>query len=177
VLTVQDARTQARTIDKVARAGISIVSLPMCNLYLQNRDGSGAATPIRRGVTLLREFRAAGVPVAIASDNTRDPFYAYGDLDGLEVLREGARILHFDHPQTEAWTWARTVGAEAAAIAGFNYTAEINVGAPADLVLTRARTWTELFSRPQTDRVVLRNGLAIDTTLPDYRELDDLMEA
>ena len=30
-------------------------------------------------------------------------------------------------------------------------------------------------SRPQSDRVVLRAGAAIDTTLPDYRELDDLM--
>ena len=36
---------------------------------------------------------------------------------------------------------------------------------------------TELLSRPQSDRTVLRNGVAIDTTLPDYRELDDLMEA
>jgi cytosine deaminase len=132
---------------------------------------------MRRGVTLLHEFRAAGVPVAIASDNTRDPFYAYGDLDALEVFREGARILHFDHPQDEAWGWVGTVGAEAAVIAGFDYTAKIEVGAPADLVLFRARTWTELLSRPQTDRVVLRGGNAIDTTLPDYRELDDLMEA
>jgi cytosine deaminase len=32
-------------------------------------------------------------------------------------------------------------------------------------------------ARPQADRIVLRNGTAIDTTLPDYRELDDLMEA
>ena len=110
VLTVQDGPTQKRTIEKVARAGISIVSLPMCNLYLQDREPAGHATPVRRGVTLVHEFRAAGVPVAIASDNTRDPFYAYGDLDGLEVLREGARILHFDHPQDEAWSWARTVG-------------------------------------------------------------------
>jgi len=31
-------------------------------------------------------------------------------------------------------------------------------------------------SRPQHDRVVLRQGQAIDTTLPDYSELDDLME-
>ena len=30
---------------------------------------------------------------------------------------------------------------------------------------------------PRSDRIVLRGGLAIDTTLPDYRELDDLMEA
>jgi cytosine deaminase len=177
VLTVQDEATQKRTIEKVARAGIAIVSLPMCNLYLQDREPSGNVTPIRRGVTLVHEFRAAGVPVAIASDNTRDPFYAYGDLDALEVLREGARILHFDHPQDEAWSWARTVTGDAARIAGFDYTAEIKVGAPADLIVFRARNWTELFARPQSDRVVLRNGVAIDTTLPDYRELDDLMEA
>ncbi len=54
--------------------------------------------------------------------------------------------------------------------------AVIEPGAPADLVLFRARTWTELNSRPQMDRIVLRSGRAIDTTLPDYRELDDLME-
>jgi cytosine deaminase len=177
VLTVQDEATQKRTIEKVARAGISIVSLPMCNMYLQDRAGAGRTTPVRRGVTLVHEFRAAGVPVAIASDNTRDPFYAYGDLDALEVFREGARILHFDHPQDEAWGWARSVTGDAAKIGGFDYAAEIKVDAPADLILFRARNWTELLSRPQSDRQVLRNGVAIDTTLPDYRELDDLMEA
>jgi cytosine deaminase len=177
VLTVQDEATQLRTIEKVAEAGIAVVSLPMCNLYLQDRDGSATVTPIRRGVTLLREMKAAGIPVAIASDNTRDPFYAYGDLDALEVLREGARILHFDHPQDEAWNWARSVTGDAAAIAGFAFRAQIAVGAPADLVLFGARTWTELLSRPQHDRIVLRDGMPVDTALPDYRELDDLMEA
>jgi cytosine deaminase len=176
-LAAQDAATQQRVIDKVARAGIAIVSLPMCNMYLQDRDAGGRATPVRRGVTLVKELRAAGVPVAIASDNARDPFYAYGDLDALEVLREGARILHFDHPQDEAWSWAGSVGYDAAAIAGFSYTARLEVGAPADLVAFRARTWTELLSRPQADRQVIRRGAPIDTTLPDYRELDDLMEA
>jgi cytosine/creatinine deaminase len=48
-------------------------------------------------------------------------------------------------------------------------------GAPADLVICRAREWSELFSRPQSDRIVLRAGRPIDRTLPDYSELDDLM--
>ncbi len=48
----------------------------------------------------------------------------------------------------------------------------IAAGQPADLVLTRARTLQELLSRPQSDRVVLVDGRQIDTTLPDYRELD-----
>lgn len=178
VLTVQDERTVRTTIDKAVEAGIAIVSLPMCNIYLQDRDNEHGRvrTPIRRGATLLNEFKAAGAVVAIASDNTRDPFYAYGDLDGVEVLREGARILHFDHPQDLAWDWVRAVGSAPAAHAGFAYKAVIEAGAPADLVLFRARTWTELNSRPQMDRIVLRSGKAIDTSLPDYRELDDLME-
>ena len=33
----------------------------------------------------------------------------------------------------------------------------------------------ELYSRPQSDRMVIRNGEPIDTTLPDYAELDHLM--
>jgi cytosine deaminase len=178
VLTVQDEATQRRTIETAVEAGIAIVSLPMCNLYLQDRDnGNGRVrTPMRRGVTLLNEFKAAGATVALASDNTRDPFYAYGDMDGLEVFRESARVLHFDHPQDVAWDWVRAVGSAPAAHAGFAYKAVIEPGAPADLVLFRARNWTELNSRPQADRIVLRAGRAIDTTPPDYRELDDLME-
>jgi cytosine deaminase len=177
VLTVQDERTVKATIDKVVEAGIAIVSLPMCNIYLQDREnGNGVVrTPIRRGVTLLNEFKAAGATVAIASDNTRDPFYAYGDLDGVEVFREGARILQFDHPQEQAWDWVRAVGAAPATHGEFAYKATITVGAPADFVIFRARAWSELMSRPQSDRIVIRKGMPIDTTLPDYRELDDLM--
>ena len=46
------------------------------------------------------------VTVMVASDNTRDPFYAYGDLDLLEVYREATRILHFDHSDR---AWLQTV--------------------------------------------------------------------
>ncbi|MDB5613866.1 MAG: cytosine deaminase [Devosia sp.] len=175
-LAVQSDDVARRVIDKVARAGVAVVSLPMCNMYLQDRDNkAGVRTPRWRGVTLLNELKAAGVSVAIASDNTRDPFYAYGDLDAFEVLREGARILQFDHPQADAFAWARSVGADPAGIASFAYRATIAATLPADLVLFGARSWTELMSRPQADRTVLRGGVAIDTTLPDYRELDDLM--
>lgn len=178
VLTVQDDVTVRHTIDKVVEAGIAIVSLPMCNLYLQDRGPANqpVRTPLRRGVTLLNEFKQAGAVVAVASDNTRDPFYAYGDLDSIEVFREAARILHFDHPQAAAWDWVRAIGAAPAEHAGFVHRAVVEVGAPADLLLFRARTWSELHARPQTDRIVLRQGRAIDRTLPDYRELDDLME-
>lgn len=43
------------------------------------------------------------------------------------------------------------------------------------LILFKARNFSELLSRSQRDRIVLRQGIEIDTTLPDYRELDDLL--
>lgn len=169
-LALQAPEDEARIIAKVREAGIAVVSLPLCNMYLQDRRNG--RTPRWRGVTALHELKAAGVPVMIASDNTRDPFYAYGDLDLVEVLREGTRILQLDHSGLD---WANAVARTPADAMGLRNAGVIAVGAPADLILTRARDWTELFSRPQADRTVLVAGRAIDRSLPDYRELDHLM--
>ena len=49
-------------------------------------------------------------------------------------------------------------------------------GAPADLILFRARHMTEWLSRPQADRIVLRNGKVLDAEVPDWRELDHLFQ-
>jgi cytosine deaminase len=51
----------------------------------------------------------------------------------------------------------------------------LRAGVPADLVLFRARHWSELLARPQSDRVIVRGGRARAIELPDHRELDDLM--
>jgi len=160
-----------KTLDKVAKAGISVVSLPMCNLYLQDRRIDGT-TPRWRGVTLVHEMKARGIKVAVASDNTRDPFYPYGDLDMLEVFRQATRILHLDHPFGD---WPAVIATTPAKIMGLEGFGRIAPGAPADLVVFRGRSWTELLSRPESDRIVLRDGRAIDAALPDYAELDDLM--
>ncbi|SHG37195.1 cytosine deaminase [Kaistia soli DSM 19436] len=168
-LARQEESEADRTMDLVSEAGLAIVSLPMCNMYLQDRFPG--RTPRWRGVTLLHEMRARGIKVAVASDNTRDPFYAYGDLDAVEVLREAVRILQLDHPLDEA---PHVVTTSPADILRRSDVGRIAVGGPADLVLFRARTWTEFLSRPQADRTVLRGGKAIDRTLPDYRELDPL---
>ncbi|MER9628300.1 cytosine deaminase [Mesorhizobium sp. M0296] len=159
------------TLDKVAKAGLAVVSLPMCNLYLQDRRGD-RTTPRWRGVTLLHEMKARGIAVAVASDNTRDPFYAYGDLDMLEVYRMATRILHLDHPVAD---WPQAVTATPAKVMRLDGFGTLAAGAPADFVVFRGRSWTELLSRPESDRIVVRDGRAIERQLPDYAELDDLM--
>jgi cytosine deaminase len=169
-LGLQSEEFAAETIRLCAEAGIAIVALPMCNLYLQGRDPG--RTPRWRGITLVHEFHTAGVPVAFASDNCRDPFHAYGDYDMLEVYREAVRIAHLDRPFGE---WPRSVGPIPAMALGLPQHGQIRVGADADLMLFRARSMTELLARPQSDRVILRNGRAIDAAPPDYRELDRLL--
>lgn len=69
----------------------------MCG-SVQDRDQRGERTPRWRGVTLLHELRSHAIPVAIASDNTRDQFYAYGDLDMLEVFNQVLTLPTSPHP-------------------------------------------------------------------------------
>jgi cytosine/creatinine deaminase len=168
-LALQSVEDEKRIIKLVKQAGIAIVSLPLCNMYLQDRQSG--RTPRWRGVTSLHELHAARVPVMISSDNTRDPFYAYGDLDGLEVFREATRIAHFDHP---FGNWPSSITRTPADIMGLAEHGRIAAGVPADLILFKARNWTELLSRPQSNRIVFRHGRMINTALPDYRELDQL---
>jgi len=170
-LARQPDREVKDTLDKAAEAGLAVVSLPLCNLYLQDRRGDGT-TPRWRGVTLLHEMKARGIPVAVASDNVRDPFYAYGDLDMLEVYRAATRILHLDHPVGE---WPRAVASTPADIMRLQSAGRLAVGGPADFIVFRGRGWSELLSRPEPDRIVVRDGRAIERRLPDYCELDELM--
>jgi cytosine deaminase len=156
------------TLTACKEAGIDVVSLPMVNMYLQARNPG--VTPRWRGTTVFHEMRARGLRVAVAGDNVRDPFYAYGDHDMLETFTQAVRILHLDHP-IDDWIVAATK--TPAEIMGLSGRGKLEVGFPADLILLKARDYSEMLSRFQFDRVVLRNGRSIDTRPPDYRLLDD----
>ncbi len=169
-LAVQEPEGVEKTLDLVKQAGIGIVSLPMCNLYLQDRTPD--TTPRWRGVTLLQELKQHGIPVTVASDNCRDPFYGFGDHDVLEVFTQAVRIAHLDMPYGD---WPGAVSKTAADLIGLPNVGRIGVGLPADLILFKGRSFSELLSRANHDRIVLRKGKPIDTTLPDYAELDDLV--
>lgn len=169
-LAVQEDEAIAETVKLCADSGIAVVSLPMCNMYLQGR--APGRTPRWRGVTTLHEMRAAGMKVAVGGDNVRDPFYAYGDHDMVETFVQAVRILHLDHPLGD---WALSATATPAAIMGLGKSGRIEKGAPADLIVFKARNWSEFLSRNQAARTVIRRGAAIDTTAPDFAELDGLM--
>jgi len=167
-LAVQPAAQVEEVLGLCAAARLRIVTLPMINQYLQDR---GAATPRWRGVTLVHELAARGIPVAVASDNCRDPFFAYGDLDMLEVFNQAVRIAHLDRPYGP---WPAAATRVPAQLMGLGHRGMIGPGRPADLVVFRARTMSELLARPQADRQVWRAGVPVAAPLPDFRELDTL---
>ena len=72
-----------KVIDMVAEAEINIITNPLTNLYLQGRkDG----TPIRRGITLVKELINVGVNVSCGLDDNRNLFLPYGQMNMMEVV-------------------------------------------------------------------------------------------
>ncbi|HUZ71970.1 MAG TPA: cytosine deaminase [Stellaceae bacterium] len=167
-LALQPDDAARRTLALCAEAGVAVVTLPTVNLYLQDRERG--RTPRWRGVTLIKEMRDAGIPVAVGGDNCRDPFYAYGDHDMVDTLRQAIKIAHLDHPFGDVPAMA---GPVPAAIIGAAPLGSLAPGGPARLVLFAARTLNELVCRPQSDRIVIDRGRRVMGGPPDYAELDD----
>ncbi len=175
-LSVQSDDRAWQTMQLVKESKIDIVSLPLCNLYLQDRQYSAEQklpiTPQWRGITRVHELQQLGVPVALASDNCRDPFYAFGDHDLLQVFSQAVQIGHLD---TNYNGWIKSITQVPAQIMNLADGGTITTGMTADLIMFNARYYSELLSRPQSDRRIMRCGQFIDAVLPSYRELDDLL--
>jgi cytosine deaminase len=166
-LALQPEEVARRTIELCAEARLNVVTLPAVMMYLQDREPR--RTPRWRGVTLVHEFKQAGVPVAIGGDNVRDTWNAYGDHDMVEAFRQSVLILQLDHPFGDAPTMAGAIPGE---IIREPSAGRLAVGGPANLIAFSARTLNELMCRPQSDRVVLNRGRPVRDKLPDYAELD-----
>jgi cytosine deaminase len=149
---------QQRTAERLARAGAAVVTLPQTNLWLQDRDRSGAAGPAIRGLTPVRVLRAAGVPVAAGADNLRDAFNPLGRADPLETASLLAAAAHLPPDQSlaavtaGAWT---AMGRPAPAL---------RAGSPAAFVAVAAADAGDAVAGPPPDRLVIRGDHVVATT-------------
>jgi len=172
-LAVQPTPRQQATIALLKEARVGIVSLPMCNLYLQDRRPAGAPFPRApqwRGLTLVKDLLDAGVPVACASDNVRDAFYAWGDFDVAEVYAQSVRLAHLDEMLRDS---VRVATSTAADLVGRPEFGRVAPGAPAHLVVFDARRFSELLSRPGGPRRRVDGERVHAPELPDFAELLD----
>ena len=142
VLGTLNEKIVGELIKKLTRAEVTVVALPETNLFLQDR---GEGTPIRRGLTLVRELIAAGINVRLGTDNVRDWFFPFGDGDMFDTARTAAVAAHLDDE-------AQLI---AAICDGRGTLAE---GDPADLVLVRAASVDDALARRPAERTVFKAG-------------------
>lgn len=87
---------QDAVIADLAANGIGVVALPATDLYLMGRRDD---VNVRRGLTPLRRLLAAGVPVALASNNVRNPFTPVGTADLADLTFLAAVAAHMGTPR------------------------------------------------------------------------------
>lgn len=168
-LAVQAPERQRSTIALAREAAIRVISLPLCNLYLQDRRGPEfPRTPYWRGITLIHELLDAGVPLACASDNVRDAFHAYGDLDAAEVCIQSVRLAHLD---SRLGASVGLVTSAAADIVGLPGMGRVAPGAPSQLVIFPSRSFSEFLSRPGSGRRLVDGEAIREASRPDFGEL------
>lgn len=171
-LSVQSPERAKSTIALVREARIGIISLPLCNVYLQDRRSAQSAfprSPYWRGLTMVHDLLDAGVKVACASDNVRDAFYAFGDYDMAEVYTESVRLAHLDARLAES---PLVVTRTAADLMGLDDFGRIAPGASAHLVMFPVQRFSELLSRPCSTRICIDGEDITTAEVPDYAELD-----
>ena len=166
-LALQPDDVAERTIALARDASLAFVTLPTPMMYLQDRRLGH--TPRWRGVTLAAELSRAGLSVAVAGDNCRDAWFPFGDHDMLDTLQQAVRVFQFDDPIADAVAMAAPIPSDI--IRGGALGRLVERGS-ADLIILSARSLNEAMCRPQSDRIVIRNGRRLTETLPDYEELD-----
>ncbi|MCR5979265.1 amidohydrolase family protein [Gordonia jinghuaiqii] len=144
-----------RVAKALARASVSVIALPVTNLYLQGRTGPSAG---RRGITPIEVLRDHGVLVAGGADNIRDPFNPVGRADPLETVSLLVTAAH-QSPDTAM----QLVTDNARAVLGCEPAGPV-VGARADLLAVRGTDLVEVIASAPADRVVIVNGTPVSRT-------------
>lgn len=153
-LAAQPDQQALQTLDAVARVPITLVSLPITNLLLQ--DAATGRTPRLRGLTLLKEARERGIPLLIATDNVQDPFCRVGSYDPIEAFAAGVLAAQLDLPFD---LWSQTL-CRADWLSRKPDLAPTLVGKPADLIVfTAADAWG--WPSRTAQRTVLRDGVPL----------------
>lgn len=82
-------------IARLVQARIGVISLPATDLYLMGRRDTHN---VRRGLVPIRRLLAAGVPVALSTNNVQNPFTPVGTADLTHMAFVAAVAAHMGTP-------------------------------------------------------------------------------
>ncbi|MBM5806795.1 MAG: cytosine deaminase [Cyanobacteria bacterium M_surface_10_m2_179] len=155
------AGAQRRLAERLAAQAVSVIALPTTNFWLLGREGEHDLP--QRPLAPLRLLQRCGVAVAVGADNVQDPWYPGGDFDPLELLRLAFRAFHAAPWQRQGLMPFSTTPAQ---LLGLEWDGILRRGAPADLLITSATSWSSLLAGPPQRRV-LRSGCWLEPPARD----------
>ncbi len=154
-LGMQTHDIQREVAEACAEAGVSVITLPQTNLFLQSRE---IRTSAPRGLTAIAALLDAGVTVAGGADNLQDPFNTVGRADPMEtaalLVMAGhlAPSLAYDLVSNEP---RRAMGLG---------TVGLFVGSPAEFVAVDAPTIRAAVAMAPAERRVFHEGRLVAST-------------
>ena len=152
-LAIYEDDEAKRVIDKLAKAEIQVVVLPIANLQML---GGEKRTPYNRGSSRILELLDAGVNVASGLDNMFDIWYRFNGMDpvllGLMTCLSGGMRTNAEVEESYEMITNR------AAKTMNRYHGGLKVGAPADLVIHSAKNIVDIYRMLPGKRITIKNG-------------------
>jgi cytosine/creatinine deaminase len=156
MLDVLEPAHRARIVDRLREAQIHVISLPATELHMKGRTD---ARRTWRGITRIGELRAAGINVAISTNNIVNPFTPYGHPDLLRQLLVAAMAAHLGNLDQLAWLpeLITTNAARVLGLGGYG----LAEGCRADLVVLDARDAAQAIAEQSEKLYVIKAGRVV----------------
>ena len=148
----------SKLLPLMAEAGLQAISNPLINITLQGRHDS---FPKRRGLTRVREMQAQGIDVGWGQDCVRDPWYALGTADMLDVAFMGMHVAQMTSPEEMARCFTMVTDTNAKIMHLENY--GIEVGKQASLVVLDAADPIDALRLRPARLAVISKGKLVST--------------
>lgn len=164
-----EAPRAAPVIAAIAEAGITVIPLPATDLFL---NGRGPVPPRFRGLTPVKALLAAGVNVALSSNNIRNAFTPSGNGDLMEIGLLLASVAHMSGA-SERGQIPRLFTHNAAKCLGIEVRYGIAEGLPADFVVLESVNYADLIIDQPEKRYVVKRGRVVVENLRETRWTGD----
>lgn len=140
-------------IELMAKADISVMSLPMTDLHLGGRKDE---YNVRRALTPIRKLRDGGVNVVLATNNIRNPFTPYGNGDLMQVAMLAVPVAHLGGADDLHTVLPMITSKPARALGITDY--GIEEGKPATLILLDTKRYQDAVIDIPDRLLVLKRG-------------------
>jgi cytosine deaminase len=156
MLDILEPAQRAEVVARLREARIHVISLPATEMHVKARTD---ARRTWRGVARLGELRAAGLNVAVSTNNIVNPFTPYGHPDLLRQALITAMVAHLGNLDQMAWLleFITTNAARAIGVEGYG----LAEGCRADLVVLDARDAAQAITEQAEKLYVIKDGRVV----------------